>query len=47
MEVLSVESAKIECLDREVYFQVDGEYKGEVKELNTSIMKGFVRIAVP
>ena len=47
MEVLSVESAKIECLDREVYFQVDGEYKGEVKELNTSILKGFVRIAVP
>ena len=47
MEVLSVENAKIECLDREVYFQVDGEYKGEVSELNASILKGFVRIAVP
>lgn len=47
MEFLSVEKAKIECVDREVYFQVDGEYKGEVKELNAEILKGFVRIAIP
>lgn len=47
MEVLSVENAKIECIDREVYFQIDGEYKGEVRELNASILKGFVKIAVP
>jgi diacylglycerol kinase (ATP) len=47
MEFLSVEKAKIECLDREVYFQMDGEYKGEVRELNATILKGFVHIAIP
>jgi diacylglycerol kinase (ATP) len=47
MEFLSVEKAKIECLDREVYFQMDGEYKGEVRELNATILKGYVRIAIP
>ena len=47
MEFISVEKAKIECVDREVYFQVDGEYKGEVRELNAAILKGFVRIAIP
>jgi diacylglycerol kinase (ATP) len=47
MQVVSVEKATIECLDKEAHFQIDGEYKGMVKHLETHIIKGYVRIAVP
>jgi len=47
MQVLSVEKAKIECLDKEVYFQIDGEYKGMVRHIEAHILKDYIRVAVP
>ena len=47
MRVISVEKAKIECLDREVYFQIDGEYKGLVKEVEAEIIKDYITVAIP
>ena len=47
MQVLSVEKAEIECLDKEVYFQIDGEYKGMVRHIEAHILKDYIRVAVP
>lgn len=47
MKIISVENAVIECLDKEVYFQIDGEYKGQVKKLETHILKNYIRVAIP
>jgi diacylglycerol kinase (ATP) len=47
MKIISVENAVIECLDKEVYFQIDGEYKGQVKKLETHILKNYITVAVP
>lgn len=47
MQVVSVEKATIECLDKEAHFQIDGEYKGMVKHLEAHIIKGYVRVAIP
>ena len=47
MRVISVEKAKIECLEREVYFQIDGEYKGMVRQVEAEILANYVTVAVP
>jgi diacylglycerol kinase (ATP) len=47
MQVLSVEKAEIECLDKEVYFQIDGEYKGMVRHIKAHILKDYIKVAVP
>lgn len=47
MQIISVKSALIECLDRNVHFQIDGEYKGELASFQVNIIPGFVRVAVP
>ncbi|TDE16519.1 diacylglycerol/lipid kinase family protein [Dyadobacter psychrotolerans] len=47
MKIISVEKAVIECLDKEVYFQIDGEYKGLVRRLEAKILKGYIKVAVP
>ncbi|MCE7040027.1 diacylglycerol kinase family protein [Dyadobacter sp. CY312] len=47
MKIISVENALIECLDKEVYFQIDGEYKGMVRKLETHILKDYIRVAIP
>lgn len=47
MQVISVERAKIECINKSAHFQIDGEYKGLVKELDAEILKGYVRVATP
>ncbi len=47
MKIISVESALIECVDREVYFQIDGEYKGLVRKLEAQILKNYVQVAIP
>ncbi|QRR03745.1 diacylglycerol/lipid kinase family protein [Dyadobacter sandarakinus] len=47
MQVISVQQADIECLDTEAHFQIDGEYKGTVKNLKAEILKGYVKVAVP
>ncbi|MHA4738491.1 diacylglycerol/lipid kinase family protein [Dyadobacter sp. MSC1_007] len=47
MQVISVKKAKIECVDKAAHFQIDGEYKGLVKELDADILAGYVRVAIP
>nr|WP_295934724.1 diacylglycerol kinase family protein [uncultured Dyadobacter sp.] len=47
MQVISVENAKIECVEKAAHFQIDGEYKGLVKELEAVILKEYVRVAIP
>ena len=47
MKIISVQQALIECLDKEVYFQIDGEYKGTVRKLETHILKNYIRVAIP
>lgn len=47
MKIISVEKALIECVDKEVYFQIDGEYKGMVRQLETHILKDYVKVAIP
>jgi len=47
MQVVSVEKATIECVDREVVFQIDGEYKGMVRRLEAEILKNYITVAVP
>ncbi|NIJ53317.1 diacylglycerol/lipid kinase family protein [Dyadobacter arcticus] len=47
MQVISVEKADIECIDKEVHFQIDGEYKGTVKHVEAHILKGYIKVAVP
>ncbi|MCE6990243.1 diacylglycerol kinase family protein [Dyadobacter sp. CY323] len=46
MQVLSVEKAEIECINKEAHFQIDGEYKGMVKHLEAHILKSYIRVAV-
>jgi diacylglycerol kinase (ATP) len=46
MQVLSVEKAEIECLNKEAHFQIDGEYKGMVKRLEAHILKSYIKVAV-
>lgn len=45
--ILSVTECLIECLDGEVHFQIDGEYKGPVAQLKATVVPGMVHIAVP
>lgn len=45
--VLSVTDCKVECLDKEVHFQIDGEYKGLVSQLEARSIPGMVWVAIP
>jgi len=47
MQVISAEKAVIECLDKEVYFQIDGEYKGMVSRVQAEILKNYITVAIP
>ncbi|SKB94689.1 diacylglycerol/lipid kinase family protein [Dyadobacter psychrophilus] len=47
MRVISVEKADIECLDKEAHFQIDGEYKGMVRNLEAHILKDYIKVAIP
>jgi diacylglycerol kinase (ATP) len=45
--ILSVTEAEIECLGQEVYFQIDGEYKGTVTRVSARMMPQFLAVAIP
>lgn len=45
--VLSVTDCTVECLDKEVHFQIDGEYKGLVSNLAARSIPGMVWVAIP
>jgi YegS/Rv2252/BmrU family lipid kinase len=47
MQVISVQKATIECLNKEAHFQIDGEYKGLVKQLEAHILKNYIKVAIP
>jgi YegS/Rv2252/BmrU family lipid kinase len=47
MQVISVQKATIECLNKEAHFQIDGEYKGLVKQLEAHILKDYIKVAIP
>ena len=47
MQVVSVQKATIECLDKEVHFQIDGEYKGMVTKLEAHILKEYIKVSIP
>ena len=47
MQVISVEKARIECVQKAAHFQIDGEYKGLVEKLEAEILKGYVKVAIP
>jgi len=47
MKVISVQKASIECLEKEAHFQIDGEYKGMVKNLEAHILEGYIKVAIP
>lgn len=47
MRIISVEKATIECLDKEVHFQIDGEYKGMFRLLEAEIVKNYITVAIP
>jgi diacylglycerol kinase (ATP) len=47
MQIISVEKATIECLDKDAHFQIDGEYKGLVRHLEAVILKDYIQVAVP
>lgn len=46
VEIFSTSEVKIECT-KNVPFQIDGEYRGEVKEVNAVISPIKIKIAVP
>lgn len=46
-EIISAEYAFIECVDKDVYFQIDGEYQGTVRQLTAKILKKYVRVMIP
>jgi diacylglycerol kinase (ATP) len=47
LEIISVQRAVIECLEKDVPFQIDGEYKGMVNLLEAHIVESYVKVAVP
>ncbi|PWJ59230.1 YegS/Rv2252/BmrU family lipid kinase [Dyadobacter jejuensis] len=47
LQIVSTKSAHLVCPDHGVHFQIDGEYKGEVKELRIEIIEKYVHVAVP
>lgn len=47
MHVISVKKATISCVEKAAHFQIDGEYKGLVTELETHILEGYVKVAIP
>ena len=47
LQILSVQKAVIECIDKQAYFQIDGEYKGMVDYLEAHIIENYVHVAVP
>ncbi|MCE7064405.1 diacylglycerol kinase family protein [Dyadobacter sp. CY326] len=47
MQVVSVEKASIECLDKEAHFQIDGEYKGMVRKLEAHILREYIKVSLP
>ena len=46
LEIFSASEAKITC-EKNVPFQIDGEYRGEVREVHARISESKVKIAVP
>ena len=47
LQIISVQTATIECTDKDAYFQIDGEYKGMVNHLEAHIIPNYVRVAIP
>lgn len=45
--VLSSDSASIEIVEGDIYFQVDGEYKGRVQQVTANIIPSYITILVP
>lgn len=46
LEIFTASEVKIEC-DKNIPFQIDGEYRGEVREVHAAISPVKVKIAVP
>jgi len=47
MQVISVQKAEINCPDKEAHFQIDGEYKGLVRNLEAHIISKYIKVAIP
>jgi diacylglycerol kinase (ATP) len=47
LEIFSVKKAVIECVDKDVPFQIDGEYRGNLRLLEAEIVKSYVQVVVP
>jgi len=47
VKVSSTTSAQIECLDKKVLFQVDGEFLGAVNRVKAEVLPGMLNVAVP
>ncbi|KAA6433951.1 diacylglycerol kinase [Dyadobacter flavalbus] len=47
MQVISVQKAEISCPDKEAHFQIDGEYKGLVRNLEAHIISKYIKVAIP
>ncbi|HEV7349798.1 diacylglycerol/lipid kinase family protein [Telluribacter sp.] len=45
--ILSVTQAEIECIEQEVDFQIDGEYKGQVKKVTAHMVPQLLSITIP
>ncbi|GAB3164972.1 diacylglycerol/lipid kinase family protein [Telluribacter humicola] len=45
--MFSVTHAEIECLDQEVDFQIDGEYKGQVRKITAQMIPQLLSVAIP
>ncbi len=46
IEVFKTKTAELSTL-KKTYFQVDGEYRGRVKELKAEILPGILQIMMP
>ena len=47
VRVSTTTKAEIECLDKKVLFQVDGEFIGPVNRVKASVLPGMLTVAVP
>lgn len=47
VKISSTTHAEIECLDKKVLFQVDGEFLGAVNRVKAQVLPGMLTVAVP
>ncbi|WP_373512111.1 diacylglycerol kinase family protein [Persicitalea sp.] len=47
VKISSATRAEIECLDKKILFQVDGEFLGSVNRVKVQVLPGMLTVAVP